>query len=74
MLELTGQGLLGLLAKLCIQWVDIISFCPLMLRIEDFTECESGIGVPYLAKTRGSVPEASRIRMGVCGLCFFMVG
>lgn len=29
---------------------------------------------PYLAKSLGSVPLASRMRMGVYGLCFFMVG
>lgn len=30
--------------------------------------------VPYLAKTLGSTPNASRIIIGVCGLFFFIVG
>lgn len=30
--------------------------------------------IPYLAYTLGTVPAASRIRIGVEGLCFFMVG
>lgn len=29
---------------------------------------------PYLANTFGSVPIASLIRIGVCGLCFFITG
>lgn len=29
---------------------------------------------PYLANTLGSTPNASLIMMGVCGLCFFIVG
>lgn len=29
---------------------------------------------PYLAHTFGATPVASRIRIGVSGLCFFMVG
>lgn len=30
--------------------------------------------IPYLAKTFGSTPNASRIMIGVCGLFFFIVG
>lgn len=30
--------------------------------------------IPYLAKTFGSMPNASLIMIGVCGLFFFMVG
>jgi hypothetical protein len=30
--------------------------------------------IPYLANTRGSTSDASRIRIGVDGLCFFIVG
>lgn len=29
---------------------------------------------PYLAQTLGSTPSASRIKIGVCGLFFFIVG
>lgn len=30
--------------------------------------------IPYLAQTLGCTSSASRIKMGVCGLCFFIVG
>jgi len=30
--------------------------------------------LPYRAYTFGSTPNASRIMIGVCGLCFFIVG
>jgi hypothetical protein len=30
--------------------------------------------VPYLAQTLGWTSCASRMRIGVCGLCFFIVG
>ncbi len=61
--KLTDQWLLLLPAKFCKHRISK-SYSPLSCRDSS----------PYLANIFGSVPNASRIIIGVCGLFFFIVG